>query len=49
MKYALLEKDLSTNAIYFVGLFDDEEEVEIEIDRRDDGSERYAYKVEKND
>lgn len=46
MNYALLEKDLSTDAIYFVGLFDTEEEANAEIDRLDDGSEKYGYKVE---
>lgn len=48
MNYALLEKDLSTDAIYFVGLFDTVEEAIAEIDRLDDGSEEYAYKVEIN-
>lgn len=45
MNYALLEKDLSTDAIHFVGLFDTEEEANAEIDRLDDGSERYGYRV----
>lgn len=45
MNYALLEKDLSTDAIYFVGLFDTVEEANAEIDRLDGGLEEYGYRV----